>query len=88
MKNLKNLLKSVEKERMFYYTIWCDKTNGVVGVVPDKFFNVWEVKEMNQYIKLLTKNNLKFDLRFQEFNSIEGIIETDIVLIGDNYLNK
>jgi hypothetical protein len=88
MENLKNLLESVKDKNTFYYTIWCDKTNGIAGVKPDEFFEIWQIEEMNQYIKLLVDNNLNFDLRFQEFNTKEDIIETDIILLGNNHLNK
>jgi hypothetical protein len=71
-----------------YYLIRCDDPNRPNTILPDKHFELDDVRGLKNYLEFCNTHKLNYDLLIEEFDTDNQEVTDNFYLINNNHLNN
>lgn len=71
-----------------YYIIRCDDPNRPYNILPDKHFELDDVRGLKNYLAFCNTHKLNYDLVIEEFDKNNEEVTDNFYLINNNHLNN
>jgi hypothetical protein len=71
-----------------YYMIRCDDAKRPSTILPDKHFELDDLRGLQNYLEICNANKLNYDLLIEEFDKNNEEVTKNIYLINNNHLNN
>lgn len=71
-----------------YYMIRCDDPKRPYNILPDKHFELDDVRGLQNYLEFCNIHKLNYDLLIEEFDKSNEEVTKNIYLINKNHLNN
>jgi hypothetical protein len=80
-------LENLTKQYEIYYIIRCDDPKRPNTILPDKYFELYDVYGLQNYLEICNAHKLNYDLVIEEFDKNNEEVTENIYLINKNHLN-